>query len=651
MMFKKFKGGDTVKKNIYMVQPNYLHGNSTYFPFAVGTLIAKAKADERINKIYDFKEIIFLRENTDTVLEKMDEPAVVGFSNYIWNYEYNKLLASKIRKKYPECIIIFGGHHIGENEEVFGDCPFADYFIFGEGEEVFSKLLLALAGFERIEQIPNIAYRHNENYNFTYKDCMSGTDYPSPYLTGCFDNLLKDYPSLNFYAIIETSRGCPYNCKYCDWGNLDSKKVKFFPIEKIYAELEWLAAHGIDGLGGADANFGIVKRDEDIIDKMIDIHNKTKHIQVFQTSYAKNSNDIVFNMTKKLNECGMNKGVTLSFQSLSEEALKNVGRENIPIENYKSLLRRYSNAGIATYTELILGLPGETFESFVDGIEILLEAGQHHAIYIHNCEYLPCAGMSNKEYTEKFKIKTIKIPLNQPHREASFKDETEEYSRIVTSTYSMSEEDWVRSNVFSCIVQCFHHGGLLSFFAMYLFKEEGLKYIDFYTDFIKYIKMSKDTLLYKIFTEIENRLYAVIKENKSLTFVDERFGNVIWPAEEYFLLNMMYNLDSFFEEINPFLKKYFKNADFLEQLIDFQKSMLKKPNEKTFEKTFKYNFCEYFNAFYKNECVTLKKKRSTYIININKNYNSFIDYAKYSVWYGRKESGNLNLNVTESVID
>lgn len=637
-----------MKKNIYMVQANYLHGNSTYFPFAVGMLIANARADERINENYNFGEIFFLRENTDTVLERMTAPSVVGFSNYLWNYEYNRLLARKLREKHPDCVIIFGGHHIGENEEVFEECPFADYFIYGEGEEVFARLLLALAGEGCVKDIPNLAYKENGKFCYTHKSCMSGTDYPSPYLTGVFDSILEKHKDLSFYAVLETSRGCPYKCKYCDWGNLDSKKVKFFPLEKIYAELEWLGDHGIDGFGGADANFGIVKRDEEIIDRMIEIHNRTGHLRNFQTSYAKNSNDIVFNMTKKLNECGMNKGVTLSFQSLSEEALRNVGRENIPLENYKKLLGRYAAAGIATYTELILGLPGETYDSFVRGIETLLQAGQHHAIYIHNCEYLPCAGMSDKEYTEKYNIGMTKIPLNQPHREASFNDEVEEYSRIVTSTYSMTERDWIRCNMFSFAVQCLHHGGLLPFFAIYLYKEKGIDYTCFYSDFLDYIYNNRNTLAYDVFLSLEEQLSGVITDNRSLTFVNERFGDVIWPGEEYAFLSLVYDIDRFYAETKPFLEKYF-DEEILGELMSFQRFILKKPFDKTEEKTFDYNFYEYFGAVYRNETAELKKQQNAYRVNVRRHYEAFADYARYSVWYGRKEFGNLHLSATESV--
>ena len=628
-----------------MVCANYLHGNSTYFPYAVGTLIANAKKYDRINEFYNFGEIFFLREDTDSVIERMQNPAVVGFSNYLWNYEYNKVLAQKVREKYPDCIIIFGGHHIGENNDVYSDCPNADYFIFGEGEEVFSRILLALTGEGSIKEIPNISYKENGEYFYTFRQCIDSTDYPSPYLTGVFDDILQKHPDLKFYAIIETSRGCPYKCKYCDWGNLDSKRVKFFPKEKIFAEIEWLAAHGVDTFGGADANFGIVKSDEEYIDKMVQVHKLTGHLKNFQTSYAKNSNDIVFNMTKKLNDCGMNKGVTLSFQSLSEEALRNVGRENISIESYKSLLARYAEHSIATYTELILGLPGETYDSFVNGIETLLRAGQHHAIYIHNCEYLPCAGMSDREYAEKFRIGVSKIPLNQPHREASSIDEIAEYSKIVTSTYSMSESDWVKINMFALAVQCLHHGGLLPFFAIYLYKEKGISYTDFYRAFVDYVYENRNGLLYKVFSDAENSFNAVIKDKKSLTFVDDRFGDVVWPAEEYAFLNFVYDIDTFYNETEAFLRMYIDDEIFT-QLLEFQKMMLRQPAVKISKATFDYNFFDYISAIYKNDSVSLIREKSVYSVN-GRQYDSFADYARFSVWYGRKEFGNLNLNFTE----
>ena len=113
-----------------------------------------------------------------------------------------------------------------------------------------------------------------------------------------------------------------------------------------------------------------------------------------------------------------------------------------------NVMKLYNEAGVATYTELILGLPGETYQSLVDGIDKLLVLGQHNSIYIHNCEWLPCSIMGQKDYVERYDIKTSRIPLNQPHREPDEWDDIPEWSQVVTSTYSMNEEEWKKMNLF-----------------------------------------------------------------------------------------------------------------------------------------------------------------------------------------------------------
>jgi len=210
---------------------------------------------------------------------------------------------------------------------------------------------------------------------------------------------------------------------------------------------------------------------------LIEFKNTTGYPQKFQTSYAKNNSERIFNIGKKLDESDMNKGVTLAFQTMSSIAAENVGRSNISITHYTHLMKMYNAARIPTYTELILGLPGETYESFASGINQLIKAGQHHSIYIHNCEWLPCSTMGSREYVDKYKISTTFIPLNQPHMESPKGDEIPEYSQIVTETYSMNNNMWIEMNMLSYAVQCFHHMNLLQFFAIYLFNEKAIEYV------------------------------------------------------------------------------------------------------------------------------------------------------------------------------
>ena len=85
---------------------------------------------------------------------------------------------------------------------------------------------------------------------------------PSPYISGVFDDLFDD--RYNFHAVWETNRGCPYACTFCDWGSATMSKVRTFPEDRLQKEIDWFADHRIQWIYGADANFGILPRDETI---------------------------------------------------------------------------------------------------------------------------------------------------------------------------------------------------------------------------------------------------------------------------------------------------------------------------------------------------------------------------------------------------
>mgnify|MGYP001563598849 CR=1 FL=1 len=95
--------------------------------------------------------------------------------------------------------------------------------------------------------------------------------------------------------------------------------------------------------------------------------------------------DRVFQISKMLNSAGMSKGATLSFQSMDAHTLEAINRKNINMDDFRERLLEYNQNGIATYTELILGLPGESIESFKSGIDTLLDAGKHEGLNCYLC--------------------------------------------------------------------------------------------------------------------------------------------------------------------------------------------------------------------------------------------------------------------------
>src|SRR6185369_9574486 len=80
-------------------------------------------------------------------------------------------------------------------------------------------------------------------------------------------------------------------------------------------------------------------------------------------------------------------------QSVDKPTLEAIKRDNISLGTYMELQRRFTRDKVETYSDLILGLPGETYESFVKGVDTLIENGQHNRIQFNNLSILPNAEM------------------------------------------------------------------------------------------------------------------------------------------------------------------------------------------------------------------------------------------------------------------
>lgn len=625
-----------------MAQPNSQYGDSIYFPYAAGSLIAYAFDDAKICSEYLFKSFIYKKDDIHFAVSGVDKPFLVGFSCYVWNYEYNKALAKAFKAAYPGCITVFGGHQINSESDVIGS-DYADYIIVGEGEESFKQLLLALADDGDVKDVPNLIYKSNGKPIRTQKTDIMIADRVSPYLCGLFDEIVESEP-LQFSAIIETNRGCPNRCAFCDWGNIKSK-IKNYPLETVFAEIDWMAEHKIDYCYCADSNFGLFGRDEQIIEYIIKKHNETGFPEKFQATYSKNNPETVFKINKRLNDVGMCKGATLSFQSLSDKVLENIYRKNMPLESFRRLMTMYNENNIAAYSEIILGLPGETYESFRDGMEQLLEYGQHMSINVFNCEMLKNSIMSDPGYVKKFGIETVRTEQHQYHIHHNQKN-IKEYSEIVVSTSTMSKEMWVKSNVIASFIRAFHNLGLLQCFAIYLYYEKGVKYSDFYESLIDWSDENKDFLCGRVLGWLRSKYVEVLSGDGALTDFESDFGEITWPLDESAFLRVIREYDLFYDEIKPFLRRYIPEEDLFDDLTLYQRYIVKTPYSKGAELKLRYDLFSYFSDIYINKYHALKERKNTIYIDAGNVPQNLPDYARETVWFGRKGGQNIITDVT-----
>jgi hypothetical protein len=625
-------------KNLYMVQVDVaadLDSKDAYLPYTAGVLVSSAWTNEEVKKNYCFKKFIFLREKPDNVLAKMENPGVVAFSNYCWNTEYNKILAEKVKNRYPDCVIIFGGHNVPETVEFLREYRYIDILCFGEGEITFTKLLEGISK-GNIEDVKGIAYRDKNGNPVKNKSAeySADLDFPSPYTDGWFDKLIDEHTEIRFNAILETSRGCPNRCAYCDWGLLSSR-TKLAPMEKILAEIQWMSKHKIAFVWGADANFGMFDRDIAIAEALAYAKTQTGYPERMRMNYSKSNHENVFKIIKIFKECNFDRlGATLSFQSLSPVVLKNIGRKNMSDEFFKTMMVAYNRNKMKTYSELIIGLPGETYGSFTKGIAKVFDLGQHFMFDAYNCYLLPNSIMGQPDFIKKYGIKTTRLRIIRSHTES---DEfaIPEYSNIITSTNTMNVDDWIRSNVFSAIVKAMHAYGLIRVFAMYNRIFDNVEYDEFYNKLIDYFNCNPNLNVSESYIKIVKHFTEMsVGKDETRMFMDFS-GDLVWDNFEYLVLNALRNKDLFYEEMTPFLKQFHYDDGVFDSLMQYQKYILRVPNEEKVTVALNYDINSFINQMYINNKPTLEKKKNVLLLQDEKLMTDWKSFGKYVVWYGR----------------
>ena len=382
------------------------------------------------------------------------------------------------------------------------------------------------------------------------------------------------------------------NCSFCDWGSATFSKVIEMGLDDVRREIDWFSKNRIDLLYNCDSNYGMLKQDEAITDMLVEAKKNTGYPNKFRAAYAKKTTDRVYSIAKKLNDAGMSKGVTLSFQSLNKETLDMVKRRNITNEVFGGLMEQYAKDGIPTYSEIILGLPGETLETFKEGLCSLLELGQHDGINVYPCIMLPNSEMADPLYRRLHKLKTVRTPIMLLHGTPARNDIVEYYDLII-ETSTMPHKDWCEAFAFAWMIQAFHCMGLTQHIAREVRKLD-ISYRVFYDGLMDFAQHCNLTVIGREFRLFRQRLLNAL-QGKGWDIVIKDCGDITWPPEEATFLSIVNNLDRFYHEIKSF-------ADKDERVIEQQKEMIYSPKE--FDGTME-------------------------------------DYAREIVWYGRKGGKKL----------
>jgi radical SAM superfamily enzyme YgiQ (UPF0313 family) len=483
-MMKKF--------TVSFVQPNFQQGpseyNAFYLPYSVGCIWAYANSHKITQDNFELNQLIFRRDDIETAAQLCRDDNIVGFSTYLWNSNYNHALAKRIKEINPYCVIVFGGNEFPITQpDVFDRYPYVDIYVKTEGEHVFQQILDHYVNKKSLMDIKGCLINNSGTVLDTGPaQRIDGLDeIPSPYLTGVFDKIIANNPNVVWNATLETNRGCPYSCTFCDWGGLTYNKVKKFGLERVFAELEWMGKYSVF-VTFADANVGMfIERDSMIIDKFIEVVKKYNRIHGYNNTWAKNQKADVLSLVKKLATelPGQGQGLTVSVQSMDNQVLANIKRRNLDQHKIKEIFRMCEEQNIPVYTELILGLPGETLTSWKHGVYEVFRAGNHSGINFNHAHMITNTEM-NLLQKKLFRMETAPV-----HDLFSINDPIKEVLMTIKSTSTMPYSDMLDAMTWNAFIFTFHIGGITSYIARFLAKSGKMDYDKFYDGFYQYLSL------------------------------------------------------------------------------------------------------------------------------------------------------------------
>lgn len=655
------------QKRIGLVQINNSFSGQNYFPLSAGMLQAYAMRHLELPDEYEFMTPIYSRMPAEEAVERLSKAGIVGFSSYVWNFKISIEIARLLKQKCPETLIVFGGPHVPDRntEEYLRKYSFIDIACHGEGEAVFLNVLKY--GFGDRSMIPSASF-FDAKGNFVRTTQIPRAkqlnDFPSPYLEGTFDGLIAENPDEHWIAMWETNRGCPFSCAFCDWGSATAAKVNKWETERLYKEIEWFADHRIEYIFCADANFGILPRDLEIAKHLAKIKNERGYPKAISIQATKNAQDRSYHVQKTLADAGMNKAVVVSMQSLNEPTLKAIKRDNISLDAFKNLQIRFSKEGIETMTDLILGQPEETYESWVAGVDMLLNLGQHNRIQFNNLSILPNAEMGDPEYQKKYGMEIVTSEVVNIHGSLPASNEIVETQELVIATSATQRKDWVRTRSFSWMVSLLHFDKLFQIPLIVLHQVAGLAYgelLEYFSEG-KFCELAADSGAFPILKEVRQFFIekAVDIQNGGVEFCHApQWLNIYWPADEYIFIKLCVEgkLQAFYDEAEEALKLFLAaksiviDNTILADAIRLNKKLIKLPFQNADSEVHtSWNIFEVYRSVVLGKPVALNHIPHKHLVNkTTVQWNSWEEWYEKVVWFGNRKGAYLYGNVPDEI--
>jgi radical SAM superfamily enzyme YgiQ (UPF0313 family) len=442
-------------------------------------------------KLFDNEVNIHLFKDVNALLEKSKsmKPDVVGFSFYYWNTNLNYFVVRRMRDLYKYDVkVVFGGPSIDsisqEQEKLLARFPEVDLFVEGEGELGFSRFI------ERILNAPDKVFEDPIDSSFFQEsgEIIRGpsigftlplTEVPSPYLNGYLDEFL----ARSYMPLLQATRMCPYTCNFCVSGK-DKGVVRAFPIDTVKEEIDYIARWNKDNphvlFNLAELNFGINKQDPEIAEYLRKTSEKVgypKSVYFYSDKrFTKRARDVI-EALGDINRYGL----VFSLQSDNPETVNVIKRKNLSDKDVEAGISWARERNIPVSTELIFGLPFETYDSMIKTLEKSIDQG-FDSVMLHNLFLMEGVELNREEFRNKYRMKTMYRLLGSNYTKIDG-EFIAEYEEVLVENKFFDFNDFLSIRGLNLLFFSVFQGDFYKFFFRFL-KDIGIPLVSFFDSFM-----------------------------------------------------------------------------------------------------------------------------------------------------------------------
>ena len=429
------------------------------FPLNVGYVASYCK------KLFGDDVEITLFKYIDEIDKAVNEnpPDILGLSNYCWSHNVSYEIFKMCKKTNPNVVTIWGGPNFPidfpSQKKFMERYKEVDIYVPTEGEIGFSNVVKKVLESNSIDEVKQkitqnpidgcVSRNEQGQIQCTIPTLRISSldEIPSPYLNG----MMTKFFDGKLTPMLQTNRGCPFHCTFCTDGRDEVNKVNSFDIKRVQSEIQYIAEHvpkNTHSLHISDLNFGMYPRDIEICESLAKIQEKFGYPKYIKCTTGKNQKDKIIKAIKKLNK---SLRVTMSVQSLDPDVLNNIRRDNISVDHMLALYPAIKEADLQTTSEVILGLPGETYSNHIQTLRDLIRAKMDE-IVVHTCMLLDGSEMNLPEERKKWGMKTKFRALQRDFAELSSGKKVIEYEEVVVGSNTMTFEEYIKLRILAFII-------------------------------------------------------------------------------------------------------------------------------------------------------------------------------------------------------